>query len=57
MLIKEFCCAYKKNTYEKNANLNFFDGVANSIFLLLKGDRLLDIPCKVCGDRSSGNYD
>lgn len=22
----------------------------------IKGDRLLDIPCKVCGDRSSGNY-
>lgn len=25
-------------------------------FILLIGDRLLDIPCKVCGDRSSGKH-
>ena len=25
-------------------------------FLFILGDRLLDIPCKVCGDRSSGKH-
>lgn len=28
----------------------------NSYRLCAKGDRLLDIPCKVCGDRSSGKH-
>lgn len=25
-------------------------------FKFVAGDRLLDIPCKVCGDRSSGKH-
>ncbi len=36
------------NLMKKNILKHFFD-----VFL---GDRLLDIPCKVCGDRSSGKH-
>ena len=32
-------------------------GIKNLTFsLIFLGDRLLDIPCKVCGDRSSGKH-
>lgn len=26
------------------------------LYMIVAGDRLLDIPCKVCGDRSSGKH-
>ena len=29
---------------------------ANTTSVVVAGDRLLDIPCKVCGDRSSGKH-
>ena len=35
--------------------LSFEIHTKNYIFLI-SGDRLLDIPCKVCGDRSSGKH-
>ena len=64
MLIKEFAVFEEKSHAEENLNLICVFLFSFSLFLLLlrswwccdKGDRLLDIPCKVCGDRSSGNY-
>ena len=35
--------------------LSFEIHTKNNFFFIL-GDRLLDIPCKVCGDRSSGKH-
>jgi hypothetical protein len=37
------------------AKLNMFS-VFNHFFWHFVGDRLLDIPCNVCGDRSSGKH-
>ncbi|XP_042862753.1 protein dissatisfaction-like [Penaeus japonicus] len=39
--------------------LQLFSGkayVVGTVYHQVKGDRLLDIPCKVCGDRSSGKH-
>ena len=36
--------------------LSVFFGFSFLFFLLLVQGRILDIPCKVCGDRSSGKH-
>lgn len=55
--IKTFFSSQNLAIFFKNVFFFFKSSIGFlNIYLILIGDRLLDIPCKVCGDRSSGKH-